>query len=259
MFESCEQKNLLCDILNISTEKLATLSELWRMTASTVDPASTRVTENNLNTKAMRAANTSTALASTSFSSNMQSNMSDSYEFDAEPSNSYFRSGCTKSVINSKPDNEIIDLGSPSPKRTQKESRDTFRTPKPFKQVVEQYDFFGAATSPSSFDASEEMEEDFEPFEPPSDFDSMNSYNRSQSSIIASPISNKKTNGSIKPSPLRLGSTSPGGKINPKKFPVGNFIGNVTNHGTTGEFDGYSFAHSKIMLTVNMLTISFYQ
>src|SRR2546429_278799 len=44
---------------------------------------------------------------------------------------------------------------------------------------------------------------------------------------------------------------SPSKFMDPGKLEVGKFIGNVQNDGVTGEFDGFNFSHSKIMLNVS--------
>ena len=50
-------------------------------------------------------------------------------------------------------------------------------------------------------------------------------------------------------------NTPHGGKVNPNALAIGKFIGNVTNHGTTGEFDGFKYAHSSMMLNVSRIEV----
>lgn len=85
-----------------------------------------------------------------------------------------------------------------------------------------------------------------------------NSYNLNNSSIrmLASPTrkSHTTTSGALNKSLNSSSITSPSKFfMDPGNLEIGEFLGNVRNDGITGEFDGYNFAHSKIMTNVSIL------
>lgn len=251
MVEACERKNknVLCGFLKISPDRLLTLVELLKMCGSSLNCV--------VKPKHNPGSNFS------SYNANIDT---DEIE-DAGSSSSRFqfgKSSVTKrqendSVIRRLPfsstneeEHDVINLESPPPKGLFDNYRQ-FKTPVSKNlNKVEAYDFFGAASSPSFF----RDEDDEDDCYPTTDSDylesSSNSGQQVQSSVpsFASPMRKSQPGTSKSVTPVRLGSASPGGKIDPNKFHVGKFTGNVVNDGTSGEFDGFRYAHSKMMLTV---------
>ncbi len=250
MIETCERKNLLCDVLKISPERLLTLVELLKMCGASLNCAvkPKHKPESNL--------------------SSYNTNVDTGEVGDMGSSSSRFQFG--RSIVTKRQENDsvirrlpfsstnedqhdVINLEeSPPPKGLFDSPKRKFKTPVS-KNQVEAYDFFGTGSSPS-FVCDEDDEEDCYPNTDSDYLESSSNSGQAQSNVplsFASPVRKSQPGTSKGVTPLRLGSASPGGKIDPNKFPVGKFTGNVVNDGTSGEFDGFRYAHSKMMLTVN--------
>lgn len=237
MLENCKEKSVLCSALGVSVERMMTLTELLNIVSS-VSLGSVETTKNNC--------------ATFSCSANVDSG--DSYgpinsislrkvkpSISSAPKSSEEKGPIFRfhNGISSDAATEVIDLESPSPEpcasKKFQPSRDHIK-----------YDFFGS-NSPPPFD------DDYEDFNT-EETETSEYFNSSPGihQLASPPRANTQTHlMKQKPTtPIRLGSTSPGGRINPNKFAVGKFVGKVTNHGTTGEFDGFSYPHSSMMLNV---------
>jgi len=237
---------VLCEALGISNDRLSTLIELWNIVSSSLSVGS-------IGRKSEAKTFSCTANVDTTNSGGIDVSVRLKVKSPSKPetnSRPIFRK---HNSTFQEEDTDVIDLGSPSPVRQRDERWNFHRSPMKTPRV-EKYDFFGANSSPS-FEVYDEEAYDY-PVEPESD--NFNYSSELSSSIYTSPQKRESLALLKKPSPLKLGSVSPGGKIDPNKFPVGKFVGKVTNHGTTGEFDGFEYPHSKMMLNVSIIFINHY-
>lgn len=236
----------LCKLLRVSSDRFSTLIELLRMVSSV--NADTTTESKNESKSFVYSKTTKTETVQHHADGDTVTNSTEVYYNKQE-----YKPIFSKQNSNFEAVNNVIDLGSPSPKKKASSST-TFKTP--IRNHRDTYDFFGASYSPMGYDDVDEFEDDdHQPGTDSSGYFNYSTANNTRTSSLMSPSCSTTCFKNLKSPEFKQStgrpSTSPGGKIDPNTFPVGQFIGKVVNHGTTGEFDGYKYPHSKIMLDVS--------
>lgn len=108
------------------------------------------------------------------------------------------------------------------------------------------YDFFGN-DAPDDDDFCEIDQDEYDA--PPNDYSTLYSSNNNNSTISDNSSFRKSPKKTHSPS-KSIVDISPSKFMDPGKLEIGRFVGNIRNDGVTGEFDGFNFGHSKIMLNV---------
>jgi len=117
-----------------------------------------------------------------------------------------------------------------------------------YKDSPMKYDFFGNALPEEDTNIDDLLDEEEE-------FASTSAVSIDQPNLNVSHIDYTDKIFHSSRSPVKKNIQSPAKNTPPlvaskESIEIGNFRGNIINHGTTGEFDGFKYAHSKIMLSV---------